>query len=179
MPRVALSVLVLAACGRVDFVPVGDGAAIDAPIDAMPDADTACDPPFSVTSGGCYHVVATPARWADAEALCESENAHLIVIADVAEHYVLHTLLGDAGAARGWLGYSDQVTEGALLWVAPPGVDPTTDSCFLGANPNLATTDCVTQDGPSSCPDWSIQDCATTNPFVCERDNRTIDHASY
>lgn len=162
-------------CGRVDFDP-----RIDAPIDTRIDAVTACVPPYAMTSGGCYRVETTPASWLAAEAQCEAENAHLVVIADVAEHDVVHALTTGAGAARAWLGYTDRVAEGTFRWVAPPGVDPSPDPCFFGANPNTAGTDCVIQDGPSHCPDWTVEDCvATTSAYVCDRDLVAIDPTSY
>ena len=37
----------------------------------------------------------------------------------------------------------------------------------------------MTQEGPDHCVDWAIFDCAMSLPYVCERDNRAIDHGSY
>ena len=170
----------LAACGRVGFDPLVTSDAAVTPDTAMIDATTACITPFAMTMGGCYFVVATPATWLAAEQFCETQNAHLITVADVPEHTVLHALLNGASLARGWVGYSDRVAEGTFRWVSPPGVDPTSDLCFLGASPaNTAAINCMTQEGPDHCVDWAIFDCAMSLPYVCERDNRAIDHGSY
>ncbi len=156
--------LVTAACGRVGFDTIPDGAP-DLALDAY-----VCAMPYSVMSGGCYRVSTARATWLAAEQQCESEGAHLIVVNDIPEHFVLHTMLGNVGAAVAWVGYTDRVTEGQFQWVAPGGLDPSINNCFLGGVANSPAADCVTQAGPNGCPDWNIIDCATTLPYVCEHD---------
>lgn len=165
---ISVGCLALAACGRVGFGALPDGG-IDAPPDAPLDAYV-CAPPYSVVSGGCYRVNTGTATWLAAEQQCEAEGAHLIIVNDIPEHFVLHTMLGDASAVASWVGYTDRVTEGSFQWVAPGGLDPAISTCFLGGIPNPAGADCVTQDGPNNCPDWNIIDCMAARPYVCEHD---------
>lgn len=171
MWRIAFALLV--ACGRIDFDPRVD-AAVDVPLDAY-----VCAAPYAITSGGCYRVVSTPQPWLTAEQQCEADGAHLINVADVAEHFVLHGLLGDAGLVQGWIGYTDRKTEGMFQWITPGGVDPASNTCFLGSNPNTAANDCVAQAGTNGCPDWAILDCNQGLPFVCEHDAFLADPSTY
>ena len=169
--------LALVGCGRINFDPQ---SLVDAHDSDAPGVDANfCETPYMMLSGGCYHVIATPQPWLTAEQQCEAEKAHLINVADVPEHFVLHTMLGNAGLATSWVGYTDRRTENAFLWVTPGGVDPATNTCFLGGIANTAANDCVTQDGTNSCPDWNIVDCASMQPFVCERDTFVADPMTY
>ena len=171
--------LVFAGCGRIDFAPLDDARGYDAgESDASVDAPF-CASPYMMVSGSCYRVDPTPQPWLTAEQQCEAENAHLINVADIAEHFVLHTMLGDAGLTLSWVGYTDRRSENAFLWVTPGGVDPAINTCFLGGISNTAANDCVTQTGTNGCPDWNIVDCATAVPFVCERDAFAADPMTY
>ncbi len=173
--------LCLAACGRVDFAP--RAAAPDAA--AALDADLACPSSYDNTPDGCYLLVATPKDWLGAELACEASGAHLIVIDDVPEHSLLHSMLTDASVVQSWMGYSDRRIEGAFAWVVSgAGVDPSTATCFWGtggpaADGNSPANDCVIETAVSACPDWSIHDCAELQPYVCEHDNLPADPTRY
>jgi hypothetical protein len=156
----------VAGCGRVGF-------STDASVDAVTGSDAApgdCVAPYAMASGGCYRFVSAAAPWVDAADDCEDDapGAHLVVIGTIAEHHTIHALSGSVLDV--WLGYSDRASEGALVWVAPGGLDPTSDPCFFGATAiNSATADCVTQDATTSCGDWFYRDCADAHAYVCER----------
>ena len=163
---------VLASCGRVGFS--GDG-----PPDGRPDATAACVAPYTSTPGGCYRFVPTLAPWLTAEQDCESDapDAHLVVIDSVDEHFTIHGL--SSAAVDVWLAYTDRVTEGQMVWLAPGGIDPTPNPCFFGSAVNSAAADCVTQDGTSQCGDWFYRDCNTLHAYVCERDGSPADATRY
>lgn len=177
MVRAALVLWLAAGCGRVGF----DAVADEPPIDARADAPVGCLPPYVMLDVGCYRIVTAPHAWSDAEQLCEADapDAHLVVIDSVAEHFTIHNATNSLNDV--WVAYTDRVVEGAFKWLAPGGLDPLTDMCFFGAagpnnNPN---TDCVTQDGPTSCGDWHVRDCGELHAFVCERDGAAADPSKY
>ena len=176
-----LAILVVVGCGRVGFGAI-DPATGDAAADGAPDVSIACTPPYVMASGGCYRVVPAGRTWLAAEMDCEADGAHLIIIADVAEHDVLHGLLMAQSVVTTWIGYSDRRTESAFRWVGPGGVDAATDNvCFWGPGGviNSPVNDCVTANAANGCPDWTVIDCGAMRPYVCERDGLTIDPTSF
>jgi hypothetical protein len=179
--------LAAGACGRINYDPLGDddgddAAGIDADDTDAPDGGP-CPAGYVPTSGSCYRVESTPRTWLAAETDCEDDGAgsHLATLIDVDEHFALHDLatLGSGGAEI-WIGYTDRVTEGAFLWVSFGGLDPSTDSCFLGTSfANNAGINCVVQLSATQCMDWFVRDCGLTRPYICEHDGRSADPGSF
>ncbi len=162
--------LCVGACGRIGFDPV--------------DAALACPASYTQTPDGCYRVVTAPTGWIAAELDCEADRAHLVVLDSLDKHYVLHAMLATAGISASWLGLSDRHVESAFQWVTAAGLDPSSDRCYWGSSGpngdgNSATNDCVTQATANSCPDWTVEDCGSLRPFVCEHDGTPADPTRY
>jgi|JI10StandDraft_1071094.scaffolds.fasta_scaffold09123_4 hypothetical protein len=174
----AATVAALVGCGRIAYDPVTDAGddAIDA-IDALP----ACVAPYAVVGGSCYRMVDVPASWDAAEAACEADGAHLVIIDSVAEHDVVHGLLGAAGVTGGWVGASDRVAEDAWRWVGAGGVDLLADQCYFGPSgpANSAVLDCVASFATNFCGDYTLFLCSDSHPYVCERDGVAIDRGAF
>ncbi len=177
--------LAAGACGRINYDPLGDddgdAAGIDA--DETDGPDGPCPAGYVPMSGSCYRVESTPRTWLAAETDChdDGDGSHLATIVDVAEHFDLHDLatLGSGGAEI-WIGYTDRVAEGTFRWVSAGGLDPSTDSCFLGTSfTNNASINCVVQLSASECMDWFVRDCALTRPYICEHDGQVVDLAAF
>jgi hypothetical protein len=178
--RGLLAMAVLAACGRVGFDEIAGVVPRDSVVDEATPADAfVCAAPWMMVSGSCYRVVSTPATWLVAEQDCEASGAHLITVIDTPEHFVMHTLSGNAGIGPSWVGFSDRRTEGTLAWVSAGGLDPAIDFCYLGNSPNMPANDCVTQEAMNGCPDWNVVDCTATRAYVCEYDGSAADPTAY
>jgi Lectin C-type domain len=173
--RWLLTAALLAGCGRLGFS-TGDGGAADGPAEAP----GPCVAPYTSTPLGCYRFVPTLAPWLAAEQDCEDDasDAHLVVIDSVDEHFAIHDV--SAAAASVWLAYTDRITEGQLVWLAPGGLDPAPNPCFFGpTTANSGAADCVTQDGTTSCGDWFHRSCSELHAYVCERDGSPADATRY
>lgn len=147
-----------------------------------PDAPTTCAPPYMQMTTGCYRFVSTQTTWLAAERDCEADtvDAHLVLIDSVEEHTVIHDLSTARGAFDVWVGYTDQVAEGSMRWIAPGGLDPVATSfCFFGTATNSDAFDCVTQDAANMCPDWRYRACGDLHAYVCERDGAAPDPTAY
>jgi len=170
-----------------DAGPSGDaGPALDAevPVDAAP-PDAAvpveCPAEYEAIDGSRYRFVQQTATWLEAELDCEDDarGAHLIIVDDVDEHYVLHDLT--QGIPDAWIGYTDRVREGQFAWLAPGGLDPGKSACYWGPGGviNGERTDCVVQGSINACGDWFVYDCETQHGYVCECDDQPADRAAY
>jgi len=154
----------LAGC-RIGFDPrvTADAAdpadARDPVVDAGPCAGYAAWPGFTST----YRADDAGALdWAVAEATCEAEGAHLVVVDDAAEHAEVRA------RATGvvWIGLSDRITEGTFLHVTGAAL---AYHGWPGAPQSNTGEDCVELllDGPyedTAC----VQN--VPNAYVCECD---------
>lgn len=170
-----------AACGRIDYDPLGGDDDVDAAVDAAIDRDGdggPCPTGYTPSNGTCYRAVVTARDWLAAEADCEADGAgsHLAIIVDVDEHFDLHALAESSGiGSEFWIAYTDRITEGTFAWIGPGGLDPSLDQCFFGPSgpTNDTTLDCVVQQSSTMCGDWFVRDCATTRGYICEHDGQS------
>jgi hypothetical protein len=150
---------------------------------APPDAavPVECPDDYDEIDGSRYRFVPRAAAWLDAERDCEDDalGAHLIVVDDVDEHYVLHSLSGRMPDS--WIGYTDRVDEGQLLWLGPGGLRPDDSECFWGLAgvDNGASRDCVAQDSFNTCGDWFVRSCDDLRAYVCECDDHPANRDAY
>jgi hypothetical protein len=147
--------------GGVDADPSGDGA---------PSADSASCTNYSTWGAltGRYRVGPPEPEWSLAEAACEADGGHLIVIDSDAEN-------GEARArttGEFWIGMSDRITEGTYLTVL--GTSP----AFAGwpaAPPSNTGEDCVSVLVNA---DWEDRMCsnaaAQAKAYVCECDGLAV-----
>jgi hypothetical protein len=175
--ELALVISALGGCGRIGFAILSDDD------NTGEDATLGCPASYSQTPDGCYRIVATATDWLTAEQSCEADGAHLIVLDDLAEHYLLHSMLMTAGVPSGWLGFTDRRVETVFRWVTVDGLDPASNGCYWGGSPasagNSPTNNCVIQAAMNACPDWTVLDCAVAQPFVCEHDGTPADPTTY
>ncbi|MDB4957569.1 MAG: hypothetical protein JWO36_5138 [Myxococcales bacterium] len=167
--RVVIAAVVLAGCGRIGFdTPQADAPApSDAPrSDALA---SVCGPAYSSFAGvtSLYRVMLTGQLWLDAEADCESDGGHLIVIDDSNENNWLVNQLVLAAAPSAWIGSSDHVMEGTFRWVT--GAPMSFANWDVGEpNNSLSSEDCV-QIYVSGV--WNDSRCyANQFVYVCECD---------
>jgi len=177
--RVLAVAATLTGCGRIGYDAVADGGGGDGDGgDGGP-----CPGGYTPLDGSCYRFHAGGATWTAAEADCEADGAgsHLITLIDVAEHYALHGLAGDAAVADTWIGYSDRISEGMFRWVSAGGLDPSLDQCYFGAGgpANSPADNCVLQLATTQCGDWFVRPCTDLHPYVCEHDGYPADPGSF
>ena len=181
MARFVLLLGLLAACGRFDFDALGDGgggggdAVADArdppPFDAASCAATYNLMPPALTSR--YRYSSTGASWFAAEANCEGDGGHLVVINSGDENAFARMQIGfpTAVEAVAWIGLTDHVQEGTFRWVT--GVAPGfTNWATAEPSNSFGAEDCVDF---SSAGLWDDVGCkAATITYLCECDGATL-----
>jgi hypothetical protein len=113
-----------------------------------------------VENGGSTYALRSDARaWDDAKSACEEEDAHLLVENDASERDFVQ-----ATVSPGWIGLSDQGSEGEFVWIDGTALDFT---AWNAGEPNEANAgeDCVTDFGG-----WNDDACTNTYNYVCEAD---------
>jgi hypothetical protein len=115
--------MVLSAACRQHFEDRHDAASADLDADVTVDAimvDAAGCPASYTTAAGLtsrYRVVLAPSStWLQAEALCEADGTHLIVIDNVTENNYARSLNATVDE-HVWLGGGDHLVEGTFGWI--------------------------------------------------------------
>jgi hypothetical protein len=171
-------VSLLAACGRLGFAPAGD-AAKDAEIDRVDaprfqlDAGQ-CPPGYVFNAPSCYFYAGenVDITWDAAEAACEADDAHLVIVDDANEAIFIDGLAPTN--TDHWIGMSDRITEGTYLVVTggPAAFLPwETGSPLAGTG-----TNCVQF---TAAREISVTVCSDPNQYLCEYDGRTADPTTY
>ena len=165
---------VLGGCGRVGF---DAGRTTDASgiTDAEPSADAEPCADYSTWAQlpGRYRVGPQVLSWSIAEADCESDGGHLIVIDDAIENLEART----QATGEFWIGMTDRITEATYLTVlgTPPGFEG-----WPGATPTNTGEDCVSVLINS---DWEDRNCTGSiidmKAYVCECDGLPVDPTSF
>jgi hypothetical protein len=178
--RVGLVALVLCAACRQHFddVPRDDAPVVE--VDA--EADAAGDATMLVPdAAGCpasytpranltslYRVALTPSMtWLQAEALCEADGTHLIVINDATENTFARSLCPTT-AEHVWLGGGDHLVEDTFGWI---NGQPFSFTRWGGTEPNNSgmIEDCMEIDSNGNWNDEKNVGLATYHT-VCECD---------
>lgn len=156
---------------RADAALVTDAPAVDAPaaIDAVPADAIPCDGGdrhfLDPDNGHCYLLFTTAATWSDAEADCESAQAHLATSTNKRENVVLTTV--GAGQKDVWLGGTDMAMEGIWVWVTGESMG---FQNWRSGEPNGGTAENCMVLEPNNGGTWDDLPCGETFPYLCERD---------
>ena len=174
-------IVLVAACSfeRRLPVPVGDDA--DVPIDTPPmmggeSTATTCMQSYTLTHGTSRYRVGTSASWYAAEASCEADGGHLVVIDDAAENaFVLTHDPADTNIDV-WIGGSDHRNEDTFLWVTGEPLPQSGSSPYQnwqGGQPNNSNgvEDCAEMNNGGG---WNDNGCGFQQTFVCECDAKPI-----
>jgi hypothetical protein len=121
-------ILVLTACGRVDFDPA---ERVVCPATYQPAGNSA----------SVYRMLPDSLTWFAGESACQVEGAHLVVLDDLEEESAVLPLIPPTGGGGGanvsgdevWIGISDLETEGVFLTVRG---DPATFLPWDSGEPN-------------------------------------------
>lgn len=161
---------------RADATRSTDDGSFDAPPNQQPadasSADAAPCPPdylhFAQT-GSCYRGVDVGTPWLDAEAACEYDGGHLVVINSEEEIDVVHLVL----PTMSWIGLTDHVHEGTFRWLTGDAVDAFGVTPWQEEEPNDGggVQDCTTLDTQGL---WRDRDCRSLHSYVCEIDGVPI-----
>ena len=118
---------------------------------------------FSSADGQtCYLAATQGASWTDAVAACQMWGGGLVIIDARAED----ELLGQHITAASWIGASDLVQEGRMLWVG--GAPVTFGNWGMGQPDDFqGREDCVVKTLPAGS--WNDLPCRNLNAYVCER----------
>ena len=115
-----------------------------------------------------YRFVASMAAWLTAEQTCEGDGSgmHLIILDEPGEIAAVDAI----SSASRWIGESDRVTSGTWLWVTGQAASPP------GGSKSCGFYNAASQGGT---PGLDSDDCTATYAYVCECDQKVVDHASY
>ncbi len=155
--RAVVCLLAIGACGRVNFEPITDGF-----------TPTVCGPTYTAASATTLtskYRRGTAGNWFEAEADCESDGGHLVVIDDVTENAFVDSQKQSTAL---WIGLTDHVTEGTLLWVTG---EPLGFEVFKPDEPNdSGGEDCIHM---LATAEWNDTGCRSGQiDYVCECDHR-------
>ncbi len=143
---------------------------VDDDHDGMDDEPGACG---CVTRQGrdarVFQLCSERVPWSTARSYCESVGLDLATIRDAQENAQLTSWLGHLPNSSGWLGLSDERTEGSWEWVSS---DPESRLFLAGRydnwsehEPNGYTRESCGTIWPGGT--WNDLNCAWTEPFVC------------
>ena len=135
MSRVVLIAIVLAIGCRAHFDDIAFDAGTDADATMLLTDAAACPASYTPRAGltSKYRVMlATSTTWLEAEAFCEADGTHLIVIDNLAENNFAQSL-NAAFTEHVWLGGGDHLVEGTFGWVTGR---PMTYTRWGGTEPN-------------------------------------------
>jgi hypothetical protein len=162
-----LASLLVAGCGRYGFEHRvgGDSGTDDANRDAPSDILGVCGPGYAswapLTS---RYRIAAALDWSVAEADCETDGGHLVVVNDLAEHTEVRARIATGNI---WIGMTDRITESQYLQVTGGLPDYT---AWSGAPPSNTGEDCVEILTNSNYEDTSCIQVASAFGYVCECD---------
>jgi len=167
--------------GVIDGVPDArprDARAVDAPpVDAPLLDGLVCPVGYAAISGSTskYRIDNNNETWDAAEADCESDGQHLIVVSNETERAALVGLT----AGSTWIGLSDRATEGTFRWVTDEdtgGYPPATGTPWAAGEPSADTvaSDCTLQSTT-----WNDAPCTLNREYVCECDGYAANPAHY
>jgi hypothetical protein len=168
-----------------------DASPPDAEPPPSPDAAVAhcpLDYQTSALTRTSYRFVDTPILWAAAEAACEAEGTHLVVITSDEERDVVVALLGTSPedtSDKVWLGLTDRTSEGTWRFVT--GAVATEEQLAWNSGEPNATGDCAAlyrenELVPSRGGHYDDADCVTlgiNRGYVCECDGEAADPDAY
>lgn len=178
-----LVIVLLAACSFERRLPGTTGDDADMPIfedaPAMSGGEpaaTTCMPSYTMTHGTSRYRVGTASSWYAAEASCESDGGHLVVIDDAAENAFVLTFDPPDMTIDLWLGGSDHNNEDTFLWVTGGTIAQSGSSPYQNwqsPQPNNAggAEDCMEMNNGGG---WNDNGCGFPQPFVCECDTKPI-----
>jgi hypothetical protein len=111
--------------------------------------------------GHLYLACTEALSWADADAYCNGQGGHLVVIGGQQEQLLM---LNVTTAFPSWIGLSDEATEDTFAWVDG---SPFAYENWLDGEPDDTdhTQNCVAMTGTLR---WSDLPCEGQSPFVCE-----------
>lgn len=133
-------------------------------LDAAPDGGACDGPGEAVGPGGqgCYRFVAVAASWNAAQIECTGWGDSLVVVTSQAEDAYLATR---ADGEDIWLGLSDFVAEGQLVWVDGEPFDY--ENWAVAQPDNFQNEDCVEKRGQDAF--WNDRACVAPHAYICER----------
>ena len=137
-----------------------DAGIVDAAPPSPPDA-TPCPSDYGPdpASGHAYRLRRPRLSWPDAEAACEEDGFHLVVIDDAAELAIVDQI---SDVQFAWIGVNDQETEGAFVTVIG---EPATFLPWNVGEPNdVDNEDCVELLGDK----LNDRSCEIRRAYVCE-----------
>ncbi|XP_042223061.1 macrophage mannose receptor 1-like isoform X2 [Homarus americanus] len=132
--------------------------------------DMNCELGDEAYKGSCYNFPGFPLSWNEAEANCEAQNSHLLVLNDRFESAYISAFLGNMGT-RIWIGLSGTIDAGGSVtfsWVNHDAIDFTNWNEF---EPDPTHGTCVAASGMITNPGlWTVRDCDDHFQFICEYD---------
>jgi hypothetical protein len=135
------------------------------PLASEPPATPSCAGPgeFSSADGQtCYRASTENATWTDAFAGCQMWGGGLVIIESREED----ELIGQHLVSSSWIGASDLVQEGRMLWIG--GAPVVFGNWGMGQPDDFqGREDCVVKTVPAGS--WNDLPCRNLNAYVCER----------
>ncbi len=123
---------------------------------------------YTCYEDGNYDYCTNYVTWTNARALCESFGEHLVIMNDDTEDQSVsttayYTYFYDAS----WIGLTDEVTEGSMLWV--DGTSLTYSSFYSGEPNDSGGNEDYVGTNFDAIGYWNDYSPTTTLPFICEQ----------
>ncbi|XP_069956023.1 macrophage mannose receptor 1 isoform X2 [Cherax quadricarinatus] len=130
--------------------------------------DSGCNYGDAAYLGSCYTFPSFSHTWSDANNICRTKNATLVVINGRGESDFLSTYLSELGASV-WIGLSGTRNFDGSFTYAWVNNDPVTVTYWAADQPNPTLGSCVTASGDRSLAGvWSATTCTETFQYICE-----------
>ena len=102
--------------------------------------------------------------WAAAVQRCQDLSAHLVTITSFGEDLFVRALYAGRGGPSGWIGLSDEQSEGTWTWLTPEGLDYQDWAAEEPLGGSIENCALMTSGG------WRDDACGLTFRYVCEID---------
>jgi Lectin C-type domain len=152
-------------------LPADGEIALEPIVEEAPPSETGTEPAcaavgefLNVEEATCYRRSDQSAAWVDALSSCQAWGGRLVTIDSRAED----DFLGAQMQATFWIGASDRVQEGLVVW---SGGAPLAFSNWGVGQPDdfQGREDCIVKTLPAGS--WNDLPCRVQNAYVCERNN--------
>ncbi|XP_032868215.1 C-type lectin domain family 17, member A-like [Amblyraja radiata] len=136
---------------------------VQAEIALLREHGLSCPEQWTKFKQSCYHFSSSTNTWVEAQRICASADAHLVVINNAEEQSFLKKRFN----VGRWIGLSDSASEGDWRWV--DGTDYQSTVTFWDkGEPNDANNgeDCGEINGVGQ---WNDQPCENKQKWICEK----------
>jgi len=126
-----------------------------------------CEPGWEAFQDSCYQYQPQHTSWDDAQAHCETMDAHLVAVSSQVENWFVFILTGGdifqpIAGEHGWIGLNGP----SSTWV---NGEPLNYTSWSPGEPNTNWEGCVISETTTTIATWNDVPCSNNYPSVCEK----------